>query len=78
MKEYLPYESLTPYVSQQYGYVSYITPLNRLFEIMKAQQWQLVIVMDEDKKEIGVIDRLLLLQHINNIYPDLIGYLTYS
>jgi len=67
MKEYLPYESLTPYVSQHYGYVSYATPLNHLFEIMKAQQWQLVIVMDEDKKEIGVIDRLLLLQYINNI-----------
>jgi len=67
MQEYLPHESLQPYVSQQFGYVGYNIPLNQLFEIMKTQQWQLVIVMDEAKKEIGVIDRPLLLQYINNI-----------
>jgi Zn-dependent protease len=51
----------------RYGYVSYNIPINKLFEVMKSQGWLSVIVRDENKKEIGVIDRPLLLSYINKV-----------
>ena len=56
----------TEYISQQYGYVNSQVPLTTLFDIMKSQYWELVIVLDNDRKELGVIDRPLLLNYINN------------
>ena len=60
-----PEEGVTSH--NQYGYVSYNIPINKLFEVMNNQGWRSVIVRDGDKKEIGVIDRPLLLSYINNV-----------
>ncbi len=51
----------------RYGYVSHNIPINKLFELMNHQGWLSVIVRDENKKEIGVIDRPLLLSYINKV-----------
>ncbi len=51
---------------KRYGYVNYNIPINKLFEVMNNRGWLSVIVRDRDKKEIGVIDRPLLLSYINN------------
>lgn len=51
----------------RYGYVTYNIPVNKLFELMNHQGWLSVIVRDENKKEIGVVDRPLLLSYINKV-----------
>ena len=51
----------------RYGYVSHNIPINKLFELMNRQGWLSVIVRDENKKEVGVVDRPLLLSYINKV-----------